>query len=225
MISIIDFESNLIIPIEEAKTLGLKYQIEPRFGIQDGKIELMQSYQYYKDECLTDDEDNYYKNQKDLDEKKPTNSYYFFDRYTGDVNYVQVAREGHLVNLIEFAPKCKHKFSIKESIQSEEPSVNNINAILQQIQDKAENLEKLYDSVKNNTFNEKTNVHVGGGLITTYNDLMLKEDVCIDVLQEELNNGWRIIAVCVQPDQRRPDYILGRFNPQLKVAEKENAER
>lgn len=35
-----------------------------------------------------------------------------------------------------------------------------------------------------------------------------------DVLQEQIAKGWRIIAACPQPDQRRPDYILGRFNPE-----------
>lgn len=29
----------------------------------------------------------------------------------------------------------------------------------------------------------------------------------------ELDAGWRILAVCPQPDQRRPDYILGRTKP------------
>ena len=50
--------------------------------------------------------------------------------------------------------------------------------------------------MKQSTLNQKCDVHVGGGLIATYNDLMLKEDSCTDELQTELNNGWRIIAVC-----------------------------
>lgn len=36
------------------------------------------------------------------------------------------------------------------------------------------------------------------------------EDECTQVLQEHLNQGWRIIAVCPPNAQRRPDYILGR---------------
>jgi hypothetical protein len=42
---------------------------------------------------------------------------------------------------------------------------------------------------------------------------MLLSDACSDALQNELDNGWRIIAACPQPDQRRPDYSLGRFEP------------
>ena len=53
----------------------------------------------------------------------------------------------------------------------------------------------------------------------------MKEDVCTDVLQQELNNGWRIIAICVQADQRRPDYILGRYNASLEVIDKPDAGR
>lgn len=41
----------------------------------------------------------------------------------------------------------------------------------------------------------------------------LLENSCTDALQQELACGWRILAVQPQPDQRRPDYILGR--PQM----------
>jgi hypothetical protein len=36
------------------------------------------------------------------------------------------------------------------------------------------------------------------------------QDACTDTLQDELSNGWRILAVCPPNAQRRPDYILGR---------------
>lgn len=35
-------------------------------------------------------------------------------------------------------------------------------------------------------------------------------DACTDMLQDELDDGWRILAVCPPNAQRRPDYILGR---------------
>lgn len=65
-------------------------------------------------------------------------------------------------------------------------------------------------------FNEKCDVHVPGNILISYNETMLLEDSCTDVLQGELNSGWRIVAVCPQA-QRRPDYILGRYNPNLDV--------
>lgn len=36
------------------------------------------------------------------------------------------------------------------------------------------------------------------------------EDACTDRVQDKLNEGWRILAVCPPNAQRRPDYIFGR---------------
>lgn len=36
------------------------------------------------------------------------------------------------------------------------------------------------------------------------------EDACTEKLQLELDDGWRILAVCPPNSQRRPDYILGK---------------
>ena len=224
MISIISFESDLIIPKEDAEKLNLKYESEPKIGIQNRKVQLMSSYEKYKEDCIEKD-GKYYKDQEALERNDHISSYSLYTKYTGDIDYVHVEKDNHLVNLLIFAQKCKYKFYIKESIKSEKPNIANIHLLLQELQDKTENFNAVIDKITKNTFNTKTNVHVGGGLITTYNDLLLKEDICTDALQKELNNGWRIIAVCVQPDQRRPDYILGRYNPQLEVAEKENAAR
>lgn len=41
-------------------------------------------------------------------------------------------------------------------------------------------------------------------------EVQVIEDACTNELQCELNDGWRIIAVCPPNSQRRPDYILGR---------------
>lgn len=65
--------------------------------------------------------------------------------------------------------------------------------------------------IAENAMNNKVNVHASNGSLTEYTRLQLMEDACTDALQIELNDGWRILAVCVQPDQRRPDYILGKL--------------
>ena len=184
----------------------------------------MVSYNIYEEDCIEKD-DKYYKNEAAVEKDDPTSSYYLYKKYTGNIEYVTLEQDNHLVDLNLFAPKCKYKFYLKESITSQEPTINNIQTILRTIEEKSTSLESLVNKIKDTTFNSKTSVHVGGGLITTYNDLLLKEDTCTDDLQNDLNNGWRIIAVCNQADQRRPDYVLGRFNPQLKVAEKPNADR
>lgn len=59
-------------------------------------------------------------------------------------------------------------------------------------------------------FNSKCGQQQPGNDLMTIDSTMLLEDSCTDILQDYLNKGWRIIAVCPQPDSRRPDYILGR---------------
>ena len=58
-------------------------------------------------------------------------------------------------------------------------------------------------------FNEKTSSEQPGPSLLNVDETLLMEDACTNALQENLENGWRIIAVCPQP-QRRPDYVLGR---------------
>jgi len=62
-------------------------------------------------------------------------------------------------------------------------------------------------------FNQKCEVHVSNLGLLHINQLGYLVDGCTERLQDLLNEGWRIIACCVQSDQRRPDYVLGRWNP------------
>lgn len=75
-----------------------------------------------------------------------------------------------------------------------------------------------------NNYNQRVDVHMPGQALAMYNELMLLEDSCTDRVAESLDNGWRIIACCPQPDQRRPDYVLGRYNPN-RVIKSEGAGR
>lgn len=63
-----------------------------------------------------------------------------------------------------------------------------------------------------NYVNNKVDVHVPGNSLLFVNEVRVEEDLCTDALRELLEEGWRIVAVCPQPDQRRPDYVLGRHN-------------
>jgi hypothetical protein len=76
-----------------------------------------------------------------------------------------------------------------------------------------------------NSLNEKVNVHVPGAALMFINRTMLLEDGCSDALQNYLNDGWRIVAACPQPDSRRPDYILGRYDPEYKPGNADGALR
>lgn len=62
----------------------------------------------------------------------------------------------------------------------------------------------------NPQYNSRVNVHVPNLGMLAMNEVQLEEDCCTDRLQRLLEDGWRILAICPQPDQRRPDYILGR---------------
>lgn len=62
-------------------------------------------------------------------------------------------------------------------------------------------------------FNAKCEVHVPGLGLLALNQVKVLENICTDELQALLDEGWRIVAACSQPDQRRPDYVLGRYDP------------
>lgn len=58
--------------------------------------------------------------------------------------------------------------------------------------------------------NEKCGQHQPNSALLSIAETKLMQDSCTDALQEQLAAGWRILAIQPQPDQRRPDYILGR---------------
>lgn len=92
--------------------------------------------------------------------------------------------------------------------------------ITQQLIDLAEKPIKIAMAAggdNSNTYNNSCEVHMPGNMMAMYNEVCILDDACSDVLQSNLNAGWRIIAACPQPDQRRPDYVLGRFNPNLEA--------
>jgi hypothetical protein len=96
-------------------------------------------------------------------------------------------------------------------------SVSNVGDTIDGVTDKiariADRFERFAEKVGNVQYNEKCEVYTPGMGLMLFNRTMLLSDACSDALQNELDNGWRIIAACPQPDQRRPDYILGRFEP------------
>lgn len=61
-----------------------------------------------------------------------------------------------------------------------------------------------------NQFNSRCDVHVPNLGLLMMNKVLLLQDACTDDLQEHLDHGWRILAICPQPNQRRPDYVIGK---------------
>lgn len=97
--------------------------------------------------------------------------------------------------------KVKHEVKLHDSLPS----------ILHRVEAITEKLEQMKGG--GSQFNERCDVHMPGNALMSFNVTMLMENSCTDELQAQMDKGWRIIAACPQPDQRRPDYILGRFDP------------
>lgn len=107
--------------------------------------------------------------------------------------------------------------SVKSSAAVAEDGLEGIIERFEKVVKKMEALDIPVEQVgADHVLNERCDVHVPGNILISYNDTMLLEDSCTDNLQSYLNSGWRIVAVCPQA-QRRPDYILGRYNPDLDV--------
>ncbi|MFV0518445.1 MAG: hypothetical protein ACK5MV_13715 [Aminipila sp.] len=225
MIALINFTKPILMTKVECEKLKLTpSEKQMVWGYKDGGYEPLRYGGKFRDECEYDKEkEEFYTIDKDGKREAHT-EYYLFGRIENLEELIEVEQYNQLVDLNDFAVNCKYPYSITSCVKNEEPSISNINAILAEIEKKTQNLLRLSENMKA-SFNEKVSVHMGGGLITTYNELLLKEDVCTDELQQELNNGWRILGVCVQPDQRRPDYILGRYNPNLDVTGSDTAKR
>lgn len=58
--------------------------------------------------------------------------------------------------------------------------------------------------------NHRINVAVPGFGLMMIKTVQVCLDCCTERLQEYLNDGWQILAICPQPDQRRPDYVIGK---------------
>jgi hypothetical protein len=221
MIALIDFGESVAMPRTTAENLGLAYT-ESRVGMDHNeKLKPMErTWDKFKDECDYDSESKKYTSK---DTGQDVLSYYIYTRLPEGADYVLVAQTGHLVNLNTFVGKCRVPFKIVSGIKNESPTVENLSFLLSQIEEKTVTAIDAFDRIQSTMFNQKCNVHVGGGLIAQFNRLMLLEDACTDGVQNSLNNGWRIIAVCVQPNQRRPDYVLGRFDPEMSVHDNHEA--
>jgi hypothetical protein len=74
-----------------------------------------------------------------------------------------------------------------------------------------EKLEAAYpDDISKPIPPNVTHVHIPNIGLLLIDEVQHLDDVCTDTLQRELDQGWRILAVCPPNGTRRPDYILGR---------------
>lgn len=62
---------------------------------------------------------------------------------------------------------------------------------------------------------QTTQVHLPGNELMQIAEAFVMTNPCTEELNEQLQQGFRIIAVCPQIGQRRPDYVMGRPSANL----------
>lgn len=123
--------------------------------------------------------------------------------------------ETYLVSLGSFTNKFPNlEFTIKGRPKSIGSNELDLFEELKTIAEKVESATAKFD--KHVQFNQKCDVHVPNLGLLSINKLAFATDYCTEMLQQLLLQGWRILAVCPQPNQRRPDYILGMHVSDLK---------
>jgi len=70
--------------------------------------------------------------------------------------------------------------------------------------------ERISDFAQERQFNNAVNVHVPNFALLNIRESFVLVDCCTEVLNDNLGEGWRILAICPQPNQRRPDYVMGK---------------
>lgn len=117
-----------------------------------------------------------------------------------------------VVELNDFTKKVPNvEFVVKKVFNLNPGSVDNAGHTLINIINKLQEKMQTIDSGMD-FFNKKCQVHIGGSHLLLINELILEEDCCTDHLQSLLDEGWRIVSVNHQ-EARRPDYVLGKYNP------------
>lgn len=125
--------------------------------------------------------------------------------------YVRLKRKNsYLVDLEKFMSSFPNiDVSMKGLPKSLALSESTMMENLIKIADKVERTVEKFD--KSVQFNQECNVHVPNLGLLAINQLAYATDYCTEELQALLDRGYRIIAACPQPNQRRPDYILGMY--------------
>lgn len=76
-------------------------------------------------------------------------------------------------------------------------------------------IDNLEDKIASKVFTaqqKQLHFHNDTEFLHSIDEVDLLEDGCTWDLQRKLNDGFHILAVCPQRDQRRPDYVLGKSN-------------
>jgi hypothetical protein len=126
------------------------------------------------------------------------------DDKSGYVWYSEYA--GDLREIAKACPRVVPHIKLKNA----ELDVTAFEHIMGTLAKLAEKVESVPVLPADRAYNEKVSVHVPGLGLLLIDEVEVLYDCCTTKLQDHLEKGWRIIAACPQPDQRRPDYIIGR---------------
>ena len=95
------------------------------------------------------------------------------------------------------------------SILDQDTIKHEVNIDLNELSDKIMN--KVINNAKH-LFNSKLEVHQPNMPLFQYNQYQVIVDECTEDLQNNyIDKGWRVVCICPQPDQRRPDYIVAKY--------------
>jgi len=109
------------------------------------------------------------------------------------------------VDVVELLRACP---TVRFSVQRRVSKLGSDNGLNSEVITRLFDLTDKYTKAQE-LFNEKCNVHISGNELMRIRRVEVFNDFCTESLQDKLDEGWQIVAVCVQPNQRRPDYVLG----------------
>jgi hypothetical protein len=133
--------------------------------------------------------------------------------YVSDHVYISSSKEYICDMDLFFSKHPDIKVKMRGMPKTVEQNYTHVIQAIIDVQEKLESALQKFD--KQIQFNEKVNVHVGGFALMSINQMGFGEDMCTEEVQGILNKGWRILAINVQADQRRSDFIFGRYNPDV----------
>ncbi|MFZ2992639.1 MAG: hypothetical protein WA061_02880 [Microgenomates group bacterium] len=180
------------------QTLSDEIDFEPCVRHADGKIKTIYSWQETLDP----------KESETPDEKGKCKELVFLS------DYVQLNTNKEYICDMDlfFSTHPDIKVKLRGMPKTVEQNYTHVIQEIVNVQNKLEDALQKFD--KQIQFNEKVNVHVGGFALMSINQMGFGEDMCTEEVQKILNKGWKILAVMVQPS-RRPDYIFGKYNPDI----------
>lgn len=166
------------------------------------------TYEWYKPPGL--DNDNYKEDIKNPEYLKEIKSKYprydsfelMLDKFTMADIMLEACRNEVQVSIVS-------EFEISVGNESQDnPTIVNLMEIHTELMHKQ--MMQLKE-MSSQVFNSKVQVPTTDVFLRQINQTMILYDACTDQLQQSLKDGWRILSICPQPDQRRPDYVLGKI--------------